>query len=276
MLTSLRLLMRGEWFRRSMRNKTINAVADALLPYHDEQLRRIDELERKLAESDARTQHVLDRLVEFEIRSRRDIVYAADTEAALEAHHFVREHLPTARHFATPAETLTHALSLAPSGGMALEFGVYTGTTLKTIAANRTEGGVYGFDSFQGLPEDWRNGFPAGKFATDSLPEVSGAELVVGWFDETLPEFLEKHPEPVDFLHVDGDLYSSAKTVLDLAGPRLRPGSVILFDEFFNFPGWQEHEFRAWTEFVERTGIEFEYEAYTYADEQVAVRVTSV
>jgi hypothetical protein len=59
--------------------------------------------------------------------------------------------------------------------------------------------------------------------------------------------------------------------VLDLAGERLVRGTVIVFDEFFNYPGWQQ---RAWTEFVARAGVPFDYLAYTANDEQVAVRLT--
>ncbi|MEC3978599.1 class I SAM-dependent methyltransferase [Amycolatopsis sp. H20-H5] len=218
----------------------------------------------------------LDRVVEFEIRSRRDIVYAGDQDAAVESNRFAREHLIGAKHFATPPETLEYALSLAPSGGMTLEFGVATGNTLRKIAQVRGGEEVYGFDSFDGLPEPWLNGMPAGAFARDDLPDVPGAELVVGLFADSLPGFLAEHPGPVDFLHVDGDLYSSAKTVLDLVGPRLRPGSIVHFDEFFNYPGWQRHEYQAWMEHIERTKVQFTYEAYTYCDNQVTVRITEV
>nr|WP_245788185.1 class I SAM-dependent methyltransferase [Amycolatopsis marina] len=217
---------------------------------------------------------LLDRVVEFEIRTRRDIVYAGDQDAALESNVFARENLIGARHFGSPPDTLAHALSLAPTGGMALEFGVASGNTLRAIAKARGGGEVYGFDSFEGLPEAWLNGLPAGAFARGDLPDVPGAELVVGLFADSLPDFLERHPGHVDFLHVDSDLYSSAKTVLDLVGPRLRPGSIVHFDEFFNYPGWKRHEYRAWMEYVERTGVEYEYEAYTYNDNQVTVRIT--
>ncbi|MQA08429.1 MAG: class I SAM-dependent methyltransferase [Pseudonocardiaceae bacterium] len=270
MLDNIRDLVRGEGLRRKMRAKAIRVVDDALAPYHRDQTRRIQHLEEQL---DALRSNVLDRIVEFEVRSRRDIVYAADLDAALQTSRFVLEHMPAARHFARPQETLEYALSLAPTGGMALEFGVYSGTTLKTISTARADGAVYGFDSFTGLPEDWRTGFTAGMFHVDELPEVPGAELVVGQFDDTLPGFLDAHRGPVDFVHVDGDLYSSAKTVLELVGPRMRPGCIVVFDEFFNFPNWQQHEYRAWREYVARTGVEFSYLAYTYCDEQVVVRI---
>lgn len=220
---------------------------------------------------------IIDRMVEFEVRSRRDIVFAGDQDAALESNVFAREHLVGARHFGSPPETLAYALSLAPkTGGMALEFGVATGNTLRAITSARGGARVFGFDSFDGLPEPWLNGMPAGAFARDDLPDVPGAELVVGLFADTLPGFLAEHPDHIDFLHVDGDLYSSAKTVLDHCGPRLRPGCIVHFDEFFNFPGWKRHEYRAWMEFVERTGVEYTYEAYTYNDNQVTVRITAV
>jgi predicted O-methyltransferase YrrM len=204
------------------------------------------------------------------------MLYAGEAMAAKEGAEFLREHLPGARHFEHPHATLEYALSLAPTGGMALEFGVFSGTTLKIIARARGGDMVYGFDSFEGLPEDWRAGFPAGTFAADGLPDVTGAELVPGLFDEVLPGFLETHPGPVDLLHIDSDLYSSAATVLSMVGPRLQSGSVVVFDEFFNYPGWRNHEYRAWTEFVNGAAIEFQYEAFTHDNEQVVITITKV
>ena len=90
---------------------------------------------------------------------------------------------------------------------------------------------------------------------------------------ERLPAFLDEAPGPVDFLHVDSDLYSSAKTVLELVGPRLRTGSVVHFDEFFNYSGWQRYEHPAWNEYVEETGLGHTYIAFAYNDCQIAARV---
>jgi len=211
-----------------------------------------------------------------EVRERRDMLAAGERDAVASSARFVRDAMPGARTFPRPAATLAHALSLAPRGGMALEFGVYTGTTLRAIAEARGDGRVYGFDSFQGLPEDWRAGFTAGTFDDAEPPDVPGAELVVGWFADTLPAFLAEHPGPVDLLHLDADLYSSTATVLEHVGPRLRPGSVVVFDEYLNHPGWEDGEHRAWSEYVARTGLGFTYEAFTHDNEQVVVVVTAV
>jgi predicted O-methyltransferase YrrM len=210
-----------------------------------------------------------------EFRARRDLLAAGERDAALTSARFARRTMSTAREFHDPVSTLEYALEIAPQGGMALEFGVFEGRSLTTIAQARKGREVYGFDSFQGLPEDYRPHVRQGAFALDQTPTVEGAELVVGWFDDTLPPFLEAHPGPVDFLHVDGDLYSSAVTVLTQVGPRLLAGSVVIFDEFFNWPGWEEDgEFRAWQEYLARSGTKVEYEAYTSNNEQVVVRVT--
>lgn len=262
--------------RKRVRGKILRVIDEAVRPYHREQAERIAALQQELHELRRQADRAVDATVQYEIRARRDLVFAGEQEAAKESARFIRRHLPTAPHFGHPHATLEHALGLVSAEGMALEFGVYTGGTLKLIATAFEGRDVYGFDSFEGLPEDWRNGFPAGLFGMDGLPDVDGAELVVGWFDDTLPGFLDAHTGPVSFLHVDCDLYSSTKTVLELVGPRLVPGSVIVFDEYFNYPGWQDHEHKAWSEYVDRTGIEFNYCGYTYDHEQVIMKVTGV
>jgi predicted O-methyltransferase YrrM len=224
------------------------------------------------AEVDRAVQAVRD----AELRSRRDLLAAGERAAAASSARFAQEAMPTAPTFEHPIATLEYALSLAPSDGMALEFGVATGRTLEVIAAARKNGPVFGFDSFQGLPEAWRTNIPAGTFKVDQLPDVPGAELIVGLFADTLPGFLASHPDPVAFVHLDADLYSSTVTVLEHVGPRLAPGSVIIFDEYFNYPGWEQHEHRAWQEFVTNSGLEFEYVAYTCDHEQVAVVITKI
>lgn len=213
---------------------------------------------------------------EAEFRARRDLLAVGERHAALEAAQFAEEFMPVARAFHDPGSTLEYALELAPPGGMALEFGVFMGRSLTMIAAARNGTEVYGFDSFKGLPQDYRPHVREGAFGLDSVPEISGAELVVGWFDDTLPGFLAEHPGPVSFLHVDGDLYSSARTVFNLVGPRLQVGSIVIFDEFFNYPGWRRHEYRAWREFLDATGAQATYEAYTANNEQVVARMTAL
>jgi hypothetical protein len=214
-----------------------------------------------------------DHMIAWERRTRRDILTAVEQEARTSTLPFVRTELGAAPPYFDKFDTLRAAMSAAPREGLYLEFGVATGGTLRLIAECGPPGSVFGFDSFEGLPEFWRPGFDAGAFKMDQLPDVPGAELVPGWFDDTLPGFLEAHPEPVAFLHLDADLYSSTRTVLLALASRLHEGTVIVFDEYFNFPDWEEHEHRAWVEFIAETGLKFEYLGYTADDEQVVVRL---
>lgn len=154
------------------------------------------------------------------------------------------------------------ALAQCTVDGLMLEFGVFSGRSIKTIAATTTQT-VHGFDSWEGLPEKWTHWQESGRFSTGGqLPDVSeypNISLHKGWFENTLPAFLETHPGPIRFLHVDCDLYSSTKTILTLCESRIVPGTVILFDEYLNYPGWQQHEYKAWQEFIARTGMHYKY-----------------
>jgi predicted O-methyltransferase YrrM len=238
---------------------------------HSENMAALDRLGERSAEQDDRLHR---RLYDLEQIARRDILYSKDTTAANDSAAFVLEHMPTAPVFWHPHDTLRYALTEIKGPGLALEFGVATGTTLAIIAdAVASDRTVVGFDVFSGLPETWRTGFPAGEFAQHEVPDVPGAQVVVGLFEDELPGFLARNEEQIAFMHVDCDLYSSTKTVLDLCGERLAPDTVLVFDEFFNYPGWRQHEFRAWTEFIEKAGRTFEYLAYTGNNEQVVVRL---
>lgn len=235
--------------------------------------RRVADLEERSA---ARHGELLEALQRLERRQRRDIMTAMEKQAAISSAELVqREMLGVAFHV-HPHDTLRHAVDAATVPGMALEFGVATGTTLALIVEHHAHGEVYGFDSFEGLPEPWRPGWDEGEFAQPEVPEVPGAQLVVGMFADTLPGFLADHPGPVSFLHLDADLYTSTACVLEQVGERLVEGSVVLFDEYLNYPGWQEHEHRAWTEHVTRAGLQWEYLGLTLDDEQLSVRITGV
>lgn len=189
---------------------------------------------------------------------------------------FADEHLQSCPAFAFRADLLAHSLAAAAdvADGLVLELGVAGGNSLRLLAG-RTSGPVYGFDSFAGLPDDWQPGFPAGSLAQPHPPKdlPANARLVIGLFADTLPEFCAEHPQPVRFLHLDCDLYASAKTAFDHLGDRLIAGSVIVLDEFFNYPGWRDHEYRAFGEFIARSGRRFDCIGWIPGGMQVAVKI---
>jgi Tfp pilus assembly protein PilF/predicted O-methyltransferase YrrM len=167
------------------------------------------------------------------------------------------------------------AISQLSVEGLILEFGVYTGGSIIYIAERLKNHKIYGFDSFQGLPEDWGVTAKKGQFAVDKLPALKeNIELVVGWFDETLPTFVKQRSGPISLLHIDCDLYSSTKTIFDNLNDWIVPGTVIVFDEYFNYPGWELHEFKALQEFREANRVSYEYLGLVPTGQQVAVRIT--
>lgn len=189
---------------------------------------------------------------------------------------YVESAMPDALGFETQRELINYSLQSVDIEGYYLEFGVYTGGTIRYIAKRIGKRTIHGFDSFEGFAEVW-SGFSLGHKTFDNkgrLPRVPGnVVLHRGYFNASLPQWLADNPGPVAFVHIDCNLYSSTKTVLDLLGPRLVVGSVILFDEYFNYPGWEQHEYKAFREFASETGIKYTYIAF--ARQQVAVRITS-
>ncbi len=220
---------------------------------------------------------LIDLLTANEPRVRFDVERMAYLEACRQSAAFFVERMRMARNLVTREGLIDFCLENAGVEGLTMEFGVAGGNSLRRIAG-ASPGAVYGFDSFEGLPEDWTHFQRAGRYTSggktpEGLP--ANAELVVGLFSDTLPGFLGSHAGPVRLAHIDCDLYSSASCVLGLLEPRLVPGSVILFDEYFNYPGWQEHEHKAFGELAERCALGFEYTGFASSGHSVAVVATA-
>lgn len=132
-------------------------------------------------------------------------------------------------------------------GGYILEFGVARGRSIRHWASLFPTHDIWGFDGFEGIYEDW-NGMPAGTFAQPPPTVPPNVHLVVGRFDRTLPVWCDQHPGPVSLIHIDCDLYAATRDVFAHLRDRIQPGTIIVFDEYWNYPGWQQHEFRAWQE----------------------------
>ena len=225
----------------------------------------VSQLERQISDLDSQINH----------QANSDLVRQVEIKVLSSTADFIEQHMQNAKALSTNLEVLDYALSKISKDGLYCEFGVFRGTTINHIA-RQIKSNIYGFDSFEGLPEFWKEGFPKGAFNlnTDDLPKCeANVELIVGWFDQTLPPFAHSHPQPLVFLHVDCDLYSSTQTVFNIIGDRLMQGSVIVFDEYFNYLGWQKHEHMAFTEFIEKTGLSYEYICYNRHGEQVAVQI---
>lgn len=156
-------------------------------------------------------------------------------------------------------EFVVNSRNLAAEELVYLEFGVYGGYSFKWWVSHNSHAAsrFYGFDTFEGLPEDWGI-FKKGDMSSGlKLPEVDDprATFVKGLFQETLPGILkdlDKSKRKV--ILMDADLYTSTLYALTSLAPYLSKGDVILFDEF-NVP---RHEFLAFTNFVESYYVKLE------------------
>lgn len=138
-----------------------------------------------------------------------------------------------------------------------LEFGVWKGDSTRyfTSLDRSPESRFYGFDSFEGLPEDWR-GMAAERFDVGgALPMIDDdrAKFVKGWFRDSLPPIMGELSEVEKgrnlVVHFDADLYSSTLYLLFTLGTKFKRYHFI-FDEFSG------HETRALYNYIQATGAE--------------------
>jgi hypothetical protein len=220
---------------------------------------------------------IVEQVNELFDQNSRNITRELKRRALMETCDYIEKHMVLVNpNFEDRYDLLDYAIqNVSITNGLWVEFGVYKGNTIRFIAG-KTKKLVYGFDSFNGNPEDWRSEYRKGAFALKKLPRFSkNIRIEKGYFQDTVPNFIKEHDQPIAFMHIDCDLYSSTKTILDLLGERFVCGSIIVFDEFFNYPGWKHHEFKAFMEFVESGTRRFEYIGYVYKHSQVAIRITS-
>ena len=148
---------------------------------------------------------------------------------------------------------LDRAIAAHGAGGLYLEFGVFRADGLNHFARKlaKHDLSITGFDSLQGLSEDWtgnHNGREAGSYSVHGkMPKLEpNAALRDGWVQDTLPGFLEEHgTEKIAFAHLDFDTYTPTAYALEQIRDRLIPGTVLLFDELYGYPGWRHHEYKA-------------------------------
>ena len=165
---------------------------------------------------------------------------------------------------------LTIARAIEPEKILYLEFGVWRGASmdswckrLKTRSPRCTA-----WIALRGFPKPGTPAESQGTFSVNSvMPKFDDPRVVLhkGWFNETLPEFtLPEHDRLV--LNLDADLYSSTIFVLETLESAIRPGTILIFDEFCD----RLHELKAFREFLASTRMRFEFLGATENLEQVA------
>ena len=223
---------------------------------------------------------IIDYAIEARIRRERDLQTRLSTIATNTTLDYINKNLPDTLILRTDWSGLAdYVFPKIKTSGSILEFGVWVGTSINHTAKKLPDKIIHGFDSFEGLPEDWGGHFmPKNTFdLKGKLPKVrKNVKLHKGWFEDTLPQFLEENKEDIAFMNMDADIYSSTYTVLELLHARIKKGTIIIFDEYFNSLNWKQHEYKAFQEFIIKHDAKYEYLAYTSSGGCVAIRITDI
>jgi hypothetical protein len=215
-------------------------------------------------------------------------LYARDIRVYDDAYRgFIRRGLKELRRCKIQGHTLLwEASHLTPpcrpeSDELLLDLGVWIGwsTRLLSDACDHT---VYGFDTFEGLVEDWqiddqtvvkRGTFSltepfaqrfirdTGVSLVDGVPDALGrkVQFVRGSTYETLAPFLAGRPAaPIRLFHMDLDTYESCLHALETCRDHFVEGSVLVFDEYLVTNG----EMLAFYEFQRKYQLEWRYRAW--------------
>jgi hypothetical protein len=162
-------------------------------------------------------------------------------------------------------------------GRLFVEFGVAEGAGCRLFSGALAKHGqtLTGFDSFEGLEEDWtgiQSGRSAGAFSQDDkLPDVpDNVTLIKGWIQDTLPTYLKgQKKQKFGFIHMDMDTYTPTRFALEAVKDHLAPGTVVLFDVLYGYPGWRHHEYKALQEVLNRASYKF----ISFSAESVAIEI---
>jgi hypothetical protein len=154
------------------------------------------------------------------------------------------------------------------------EFGVWRGEAFKYLIKTFKKG--YGFDTFEGIPEDWHNE-KAGSYTSQGvIPKIKGGEFIAGKFEDTLPKFFSEAKPMASIINFDADLYSSTICALNWASSVIDQNTILIFDEFLINPNWENDEYKALEEFCLQNNYKYEVLAVSFFSKQVAVRLIGI
>ena len=147
------------------------------------------------------------------------------------------------------------SLSNYENENLYLEFGVFKGKSINYAAKKLVDIKIYGFDSFEGLKEDWVGASSfAGRFSLNGkIPKLEpNVSVIKGWVQDTISKFLDENKsKKINYVHFDLDTYNSTKFVLEKIKPHLKNKCIIVFDELYNYPAWRYGEYKALTEVLD-------------------------
>jgi hypothetical protein len=143
-----------------------------------------------------------------------------------------------------------------------MEFGVASGVSFRWWLNNSVhpDSRFYGFDTFEGLPENWGLFYKKGAMSHE-IKQIDDTrhQFIKGLFQQTLLGFIREHLSELEsskrkIIHLDADLFTATIYVLSQLYPFLKKGDIIIFDEY----SVANHEFFAMDIFRKSFPVKFE------------------
>ncbi|MDR1433485.1 MAG: class I SAM-dependent methyltransferase [Puniceicoccales bacterium] len=217
----------------------------------------------------------------------RDSDYMKNSQSV----QFVASFMPNA----LPVTADTHALlygalvALANfPAGVAVDLGAGVLKSSNLLGSVFAHGTVFACDTFSGLPEAWERGdvnFPAGTFAPKiapvglqpPFPTLDNVIAIRGKFIDTIPQLLPVLKNyQLALVHIDSDTYQSAVDGLEPLLPLLRVGTILVFDEFYNYDDFENGEFRAFMDLIDGNGFKYTPLAFNAHHQQVVIQIVGL
>ncbi len=173
--------------------------------------------------------------------------------------------------FFNRAEFFNNAINESKPNRPFYEFGVWRATSFKYLLDTFKKG--FGFDTFEGLPDDWHDEKEGSYSAEGVIPEIEGGTFIKGKFEDTLPIFFAKTRPMASIINFDADLYSSTICALNNARSVIDGETILIFDEFITNKNWKEDEYKALNEFCSNNNLSYEVIALSYMTKQVSVKL---
>ena len=225
--------------------------------------------------------HFLEVYFKLRVRNKTSPIDIYYENLSLDCFKLFENEMKNSSIFVKPEDIRKYSVSKALNNSknqndLFLEFGVFEGESINTFSkilkTKNLE--IFGFDSFEGLEEDWNmNEYnPIGTFSLNKKkPKVKdNVKLIQGKVQDTLEEFLKTNKgKKIIFSHLDMDTFTPTKFTLEKIKPFLTKGSILLFDQFYGYPNWQQHEYKAFKEVFK----DEEYKYIAFVESEVAIEM---
>lgn len=127
-----------------------------------------------------------------------------------------------------------------------LEFGTFEGRGANFFAKFVKK--FYTFDSFTETMNNYEQGHTTTNqsFKLKKIPKLKKNVVIVkGFVQDTVDAFLNQNNPKINFVHFDLADYPSTLFVLKKIKPFLKKNSILIFNNFYNYVGWKNGEYKA-------------------------------